>query len=187
MLILIGKNVSFMPDNQRTWVFTGPESTGKTTLSHYLGKKIEAPVLKEYAREYLKDIQLDYKLEDVLKIARKQFEMEEALFKDHSSIVLDTDLTVIYIWLKVVFNHEESWINEQMKHHKHKVYFLCKPDLVWEADPLRDISDSKARWDLFERYKSLLDELGATYYLVAGKNEERTQNIDRVLMKENLS
>ena len=33
--------------------FTGPESSGKSTLSSWLSAEIKLPLIEEYAREYL--------------------------------------------------------------------------------------------------------------------------------------
>ena len=54
-------------------VFTGPECSGKTTFSQLIAKKYNAPLVQEYAREYLNKLQHPYGYNDLLKIAKGQF------------------------------------------------------------------------------------------------------------------
>ena len=62
-----------------------------------------------------------------------------------------------------------------MQHSERRQYdlwLLCKPDLPWEPDPLRENPDDRER--LFERYEELLDQLGKPYAVISGAGELRT-------------
>ena len=44
---------------------TGPESSGKTTLTNLLGETLNASVFPEYARTYLENLERDYVQDDL--------------------------------------------------------------------------------------------------------------------------
>jgi HTH-type transcriptional regulator, transcriptional repressor of NAD biosynthesis genes len=54
-------------------------------------------------------------------------------------------------------------------------YFLFDIDVPWVADHLRDLSDR--RKEMFEVFKSELDNRGIQYHLVTGNWNERTDFI----------
>lgn len=58
-------------------VITGPESSGKSTLTKLLAKEYKTSFVQEYAREYLEKIDRPYELEDVLIMAKEQLKQEE--------------------------------------------------------------------------------------------------------------
>ena len=72
-------------------IVTGPESSGKTTLCKALSKHFKISFAKEYAREYLENLNRDYTQEDLIRIAKRQLDL------DQKSILLDTDLITIKI------------------------------------------------------------------------------------------
>ena len=51
------------------------------------------------------------------------------------------------------------------------IYVLCKPDIPWEEDPLRENEDDRDK--LFVRYEQLLQNLGLKYWVLQGSLEER--------------
>ena len=58
-------------------VITGPECCGKTTLANSLSKIYKCNIVKEFARKYLEKSNGYYNYEDLLKIARGQYEEEK--------------------------------------------------------------------------------------------------------------
>ncbi|MBK7183357.1 MAG: ATP-binding protein [Bacteroidetes bacterium] len=52
----------------------GPESTAKSTLSEQLAKHYNTVWVKEYAREYLSEINRKYTLDDIVEIAKQQLQ-----------------------------------------------------------------------------------------------------------------
>ncbi|MCB0529363.1 MAG: ATP-binding protein, partial [Saprospiraceae bacterium] len=53
-------------------VVTGPESSGKTTLAAALSDQLAAPVVPEFAREYLAHLGRAYQREDLAAIGAGQ-------------------------------------------------------------------------------------------------------------------
>ena len=82
-------------------VLTGPECSGKTTLSTDIATRFNLPIVKEYARSFLTKINRPYKYEDLLRIAKKQLEEENQKSNSKSKkqlIICDTNLQVIKLW-----------------------------------------------------------------------------------------
>lgn len=156
-------------------VFTGPESCGKSFSSQFVAKKMNLPWVKEYAREYLERLNRTYTLHDVLNIAYGQVELETELHKiSRKPLICDTDLTVIYVWLKFKYDIIDDFVMDELKKKATKsYYFLCYPDLPWEPDPLRE--NPHTRMELFEIYEALLLDLNTKYYVLKGSLEQRNK------------
>ena len=144
-------------------VITGPESSGKTTLTKAIAKALDTDYTEEYAREYLNS-NTSYKQEDLLLIAQGQLQKEKA--NANPIAIHDTDLITIKIWSEYKYNQCDPWILEQIEQQKSKnrIYLLCKPDIPWEADPLRENPSNRA--ELFKIYKKELEYLGHDYFVV---------------------
>jgi nicotinamide riboside kinase len=155
-------------------IATGPESSGKTTLCKTLSKHFKISYSKEYAREYLEKLNRDYTQEDLIKIAKGQLTSEQ------NSILLDTDLITIKIWSNYKYGNCDKRVLEQIQKQKSedRFYLLCKPDIAWGEDSLRE--NPKNRMDLFKLYKKELENLSHDYYVVEGEN--RNENaISKIL------
>ena len=149
-------------------IVTGPESSGKTTLCKALSKHFNLPFSKEYAREYLEKLNSNYNQDDLLKIAKGQLQAENGIQ------LLDTDLITIKIWSKYKYGSCDKWILGQIEKQKseNRFYLLCKPDIPWGADSLRE--NPTNRNELFKIYKKEIESLGHDYFIVEGEN--RTEN-----------
>ena len=145
-------------------IITGPESSGKTTLCKALSKHFKVPFSYEYARKYLQAKKNKYTQTDLIRIAKGQLESEKR------SRILDTDLITIKIWSNHKYGNCDKWILKQINKQKSekRFYILCKPDIAWEEDVLRE--NPKDRMNLFEIYKKELKELRCKYYIIEGEN-----------------
>ena len=145
-------------------IVTGPESSGKTTLCKELSKHFKIQFTKEFAREYLTNLDKDYTQNDLSEIAKGQ------LASEHNFQLLDTDLITIKIWSEYKYGNCEKWILDTIEKQKteKRFYLLCKPDIHWEADPLRENPNN--RNGLFELYKKEIDKLGHNYFILEGEN-----------------
>ena len=145
-------------------IVTGPESSGKTTLCKTLSEHFKISFTEEYAREYLNNLDREYKEEDLLEIAKGQLQSET------NSQLLDTDLITIKIWSGYKYEKCDKWILNQIEKQKseNRYYLLCRPDIPWEADPLRE--SPLNRDELFKIYKREIEELGHDYLIIEGKN-----------------
>jgi nicotinamide riboside kinase len=145
-------------------IVTGPESSGKTTLCKALSIHFKIPYSEEFARGFLDQLDRNYTQSDLLKIAGGQLKSEQ------NTQLLDTDLITIKIWSEYKYGSCDKWILTQIKKQKSekRFYLLCKPDIPWKADPLRENPNN--REELFELYKKELENLGHKYFIVEGEN-----------------
>lgn len=164
------------------FVFTGPESTGKTTLANHFSKIGNAPLVEEYARTFLENLNRDYTLADVVEMAKTQLKMEqEAIKQDATMLFLDTDLITYAIWLKVKYNITIDWIDHAISNQPKKHYFLCAIDVPWETDPLREHPNEKDREALFQLHLSLLEKHQYPYTILSGNLDDRLEKCKEVI------
>ena len=149
-------------------IITGSESSGKTTICKSLSNYYNIPFAEEYSRMYLNSLQRDYRQEDLLEIAKGQ------LKSNQENQICDTDLITIKIWSNYKYGNCNNWILEQIEKQKtgNRFYLLCKPDIPWKSDPLRE--NPTNREELFEIYKEEIEKLKHNYSIIEG--EERIKN-----------
>jgi nicotinamide riboside kinase len=165
-------------------VFTGPESTGKTTLANLISKQYKAPLVIEKAREFFENKKdTNYTFFNLLTIAIEQYELEQNTIRVYQEenknrkrlfVVCDTDLITIKIWMDEVFGKHSEWLPKNIKKDKTKdvLYLLCSPEgVAWEPDPLRENPHDRDR--LFKIYEKELNAHQKNYKILRGSVEER--------------
>lgn len=169
-------------------VAIGPESTGKSTLCANLAEHYNTNWCREYAREYLLTHGTIYTFDDLLTIAEGQLRLEqeetEACIDLHIAqkkegrplLFLDTDMYVMKVWCEFVFGKCHPKILNQIVTRKYDGYLLCKPDLPWVKDELREYPDLVTRERLYHHYKDLLVNQSTPWFEVLGKDAERIQS-----------
>ena len=75
-------------------VITGPESSGKSTLSKHLSESLFTPHVREYAREYIASLDRSYKKDDLIPIAKGQIELEKDIISQTPSYLI-CDIRII--------------------------------------------------------------------------------------------
>jgi nicotinamide riboside kinase len=148
-------------------VITGPESTGKSTLTELLAKHYQCSWVKEYAREYLEKLSKPYSLDDVIKMAKIQLE-KEVEQKNIDPLFLDTDLTVFKVWLNEKYQQQIDWIEEEIKQSSGKIFFLCDIDIPWQPDPLREHPKLEDRQRIFNQYIEIMQQNKFNYHIISG-------------------
>ena len=151
----------------------GPESCGKTTLAEAMASHFRAMVVPEFSRAFLEKRGSEYSEKDLLSIAQGQIASEELAARDLPALLIcDTDLITVRIWSEEKYGRCHPWILQHSERRHYDLWLLCKPDLPWEPDPLRENPDDRDR--LFERYEELLEQLGKPYAVISGTGELRT-------------
>ncbi|MCB1683146.1 MAG: ATP-binding protein [Pseudomonadales bacterium] len=159
----------------RLIVLTGAESSGKTTLANRLAGVLRAPLVTEVARELLSPGQ-PYGIEDVVAIGLEQHRREQDALASHTGwVIADTDLSVIRIWLEVRFGTWPLPLAQAWKARPPRLHVLTRPDMPWEADPLRENPHDRAM--LHARYRALLRSLEEPWIEVAGDTDTRLQAV----------
>ena len=161
--------------NKKHIVVTGPESTGKSTLSQILAKEYNGLLVEEFARKYLSENSGQYKRSDLLKIAYGQFQSQLAAInnQDFNVVISDTCLLTIRIWDEWKYGLSEPFIEEWIGLQEVDLYLLCSPDLGWESDDLRESENDLD--ELFEIYLENIIKTGIPYSIVEGVGQERNQ------------
>lgn len=149
--------------------FTGPESSGKTTLAAWLSTFLELPFIEEYARTYLAD-KISYVKQDLDAMAQQQ-----VANWPESGFVADTEMHVFQVWSQVKYAELSPIVSKLLKAQQFDHYFLCAPDIPWEADPLRE--NPLNRDMLFGLYRDQLEKYGRDFTILTGNLENRQELI----------
>lgn len=151
---------------------TGPESTGKSTLSQQLAQHYHTVWVPEYARTYIAHLDRPYTLADIEAIAKGQLALKAEMQQRANTILFfDTDLVVLKIWSEHAFGECPNWILQKLKQQDYNLYLLMGVDLPWEPDPQRE--HPHLRQYFYDWYKRELDALGVPYVQVQGQQETR--------------
>jgi nicotinamide riboside kinase len=162
------------------WVLTGPESSGKTTLAQALSERLRWPVLPELARGYLTQRAMDtgqepyrYRPSDLIALVRAQ-QVLEAPVDETEHCILDTDLLTLTTWWQEKYGPVPALFNEAWSSQLPRFHLLCRPDLPWEMDPLRENPQDRER--LFGLYEQQLRRRGCQYAICDGAGTSRAEN-----------
>jgi NadR type nicotinamide-nucleotide adenylyltransferase len=155
-----------------TIVFTGPESTAKSTLSKQLSEALDAYWVPEYARDYIEKLNRPYTFDDVHAIARQQKDAYDMAMSSGKSIVIfDTYLIITKVWFMEVYGKMPEWIDEELANLNIDLHLLCYPDIQWVADGVRE--NEMKREYLFQLYKNELETYNFAYEVIKGEGQER--------------
>ncbi len=117
---------------------TGPESSGKTTLTSQLAHHFGQCYAPEFARFYVGSLGGVYGENDLVSIAYGQTAWNDFFFQKTSSMGFnDTDASAVAVWAAVEFGRIAPAISAIIRENHSDLYLLCYPDLPWEYDPLR--------------------------------------------------
>ena len=153
---------------------TGPESSGKSTLYQYLKRELKVVGVAEYAREYLEEKGGDYTFEDLKIISNTQLSLCQSE-RIEGLLLCDTGALVLKIWAEERFQKTIEIVERELKKNTDDLYLLCKPDIPWEEDPLRENPEDRER--LFEKYLNYLKEYKLNYRIISGGEEERNRMV----------
>ena len=148
-------------------VITGPESSGKTTLAKNLSQALGVNFVQEFVREYAQGVNRSLDFGDLSHIAKGQVANElNVLSSGPDILVCDTDFLTIDIWAKLKFNRRVEEVIQSDYWKGVDLYLLCKPDMPWQPDHLRE--DPNNRDLIYNFYKERLIYLGVRFEEVGG-------------------
>jgi nicotinamide riboside kinase len=158
-------------------VVTGPESSGKSTLTKQLADYFEGIGVLEYARDYVERLNRPYNQQDVETIGKRQLLYLKKKLKDGGNseafVFLDTFLIITKIWLEEVYHYCPAWLHLAIIENRPNLVLLCEPDLPWQPDGVRE--NSEKRPYLYKRYRKELEYYQIPYSIVNGSGEARIQ------------
>lgn len=163
-------------------VITGPESSGKTTLAGSLASHYSGGLVREMVRCYFaqRTIPMNgYEEMELRTIAELQLHEEDRVAVVTANpggkmIVCDTDLITIRIWGEEKYGRSDPWIVQRTEERPYDLWLLCRPEMPWEPDPLRENPHDRDR--LFDVYETTLKRLGKPYIVVEGGPEQRMKS-----------
>ena len=158
----------------------GPESAGKTTISHALAAWYGCNWVKEYARSYLSALARPAEEQDLLPIAKSQQQDEESLAVvaerlGHRLLICDTTQLVMRVWGLYQYGRCHSWIEQAYTEEAYCFQLLCAPDLPWAQDPLRSLPNPEERQRVFGMYEDALSQGSCPYVVLRGAHSRRLQ------------
>ncbi len=153
-------------------VLTGPESTGKSTLSKKLAAHYKTCSVEEYGRTYWETNTGDKDCFDIAHVAAGQLWLEEqAAERANKMLFCDTDLLVTQIWSEIYYQKCPAWIIQYNHQHKYDLHLLLDIDIPWVDDGTREFP--KLRQFHFDRIQEELESRNINYVLISGNYEAR--------------
>ncbi len=162
----------------------GPESTGKSALTKALAQHYSSPMVDEYAREYVQQLDRPYTFEDVCVIAHQQIAAEKSYNNINSKlgirdklppfVFFDTELIITKVWFEYCYKSVPDFVLKQLGEGFFDLYLLCDTDLPWEPDSVREHGHDR---EVFrEWYRKEIEQLKKPYVIIQGTGELRTQH-----------
>ena len=99
---------------------------------------------------------------------------QEAQVRKAGHCIADTDLLTLTIWWQEKYGPVPALFNEAWLSQAPRFYLLCRPDLPWELDPLRENPQDRER--LFGLYEQQLQRRGCQYEICDGTGSTRAKN-----------
>lgn len=163
--------------------FTGPESTGKSSLSMLVAEALNGVYIPEFSRSFLEHRQGSYEEKDLDEIALGQYHSTLKYIEEGTQIIVsDTEMTVMKVWSSFKYGRVSELIENLYASEHFDHLFLCDVDIPWEEDPLREHPES--REELFEIYLTLIRTKTKNYTVVKGSLKERLEQVKHVLQEK---
>jgi NadR type nicotinamide-nucleotide adenylyltransferase len=153
----------------RRIVLTGGECTGKTTLARALAARWGTAWAAEAAREVALGHSGALGPEAVPVIARTHVRLADAASRAAAGrpfVFFDQDLVSTVVYARHYYGDCPRWIERLAVERRGDLYLLCRPDLPWESDGVRD--RPAAREELHALFAAALAAAGARVVDVAG-------------------
>jgi len=154
----------------------GPESTGKSTIAERLAERYGTVCVPEYAREYCRDLNREYSLQDELNMFYGQLALERSLIPlaHNNLLVCDTMFLTIKVWCDHLFGGTPAVVTDALKTVSYDLYLLMDIDLPWVDDPLRDFPHLREHF--MQVWHDELRAIRANYVVISGLGEDRFAN-----------
>lgn len=167
----------------RKIAIVGPESTGKSSVAQHLARSYKTACVPEYAREYCRNLNRNYTLQDELNIFYGQLALQRSVepLAQHNLLFCDTTLLTVKVWCDYLFGFTPDEVIQETLNMHYDFYLLMDIDLPWEDDPLRDFPDPVLRKHFMEVWKKELSALGADYQIISGLGEDRYLNAEQAI------
>ena len=152
-------------------------------LAEELARYFRTVWVPEYAREFVRNLGREYLYEDILQIARRQIGLLTHCYDGANQLIFfDTGLIITRVWLLERYQTCPAFIDRAIREIPVDLYLLCRTDIEWVYDPVREHSGLD-RERLFNRYRDELKHYGLSYRMIDGRGERRFQNALRAVQE----
>ena len=93
----------------------------------------------------------------------------------HRFVFFDTGLIITRVWFLEKYQTCPDFIERAIREITIDLYLLCRPDIEWKKDPVRE-NNGVDRERLFGRYEEELNYFGAPYKIIEGSGDTRLNN-----------
>lgn len=153
----------------------GPESSGKSTLTHQLAAHYNTVFTPEYARFYIETKGSDLEKKDMLHIGQGQVALEDSIAPTASRYLFcDTDPLATTIWSRWFFDESDEALLELAQNKTYPLYLVTEPDLPWKDDMVRYFPKQGA--EFFDDCCATLKHYNRNFFTVGGSGEKRLQH-----------
>ena len=154
-------------------VITGAESTGKTTLAEQLAAHFEAPLSREFVRDYVESIDRPIRAKDLGAIMEGQINYESEACKNSPRIVFhDTNLLSNSIYAEYYFKQQPKALDSVLSLTKYDLYLFCQNEIPWQPDGEQRDSP-RARDEIHQAFEKHLAVCPVPVIQIKGNPENR--------------
>lgn len=107
---------------------------------------------------------------------------QQVNFSTSQLLFIDTDQYVMKVWCEYVFGDCHNWILRRIAESPYDLYLLCKPDLPWIKDELREYPDEKPRQELYHIYRDILLNQPVVWAEINGSYKQRFEMAKNAVM-----
>lgn len=171
----------------------GPESSGKTVLAEALMAHYRGGYVSEPSRAFLEKLGRPYREQDLLEIARSLershadrgagastgTEGAEPGTSSPRPMFYDTDTLNIKIWSQEKYGRVHPDIERMVQGTRYTWRLLCRPDIPWVPDPLRENPYDRDR--LFEVWERELRAADLPYTIIEGTHVQRMRRATSIV------
>ena len=161
-------------------VFTGSESTGKSTLAAAVAQHYGVEVVPEFVRAFAEQKGGVIEFSDHGAIARGQMALEDEYRARASRLLIqDTDLLSTVAYCRHYFGRCPPWIEEAAVARRPELYALCQTDVPWVPDGVRD--RGHLREEMQKLFEDAVTASGASCVSLYGPVQSRLKEVIRVI------
>lgn len=154
----------------------GPESTGKSTLSQKLARRMRTVYVPEYGRDFLEQRRdFDFTFDDLEHICRGHLASTEAMAKQANKMMfIDTDPIITHLYGQIYWEATPSNVVQAMMDWQSDLTLVTMPTCEFVQDGTRELGNMREK--VVEDYIGKLELLGRNYRLIDASDwEEREE------------
>ncbi len=149
-------------------------------LAKQLAEHFNTVYVPEFARDYIAKLNRPYVQSDILKVAKKQYEIEEEKAKCAGKFLFaDTEFLVTKIWSLHKYKTCDDWILNKFNNHVYDLYLLMHIDMPWQPDSQRE--HPCLRQFFFDWYYNELKNKNFPFEVVKGTGKKRLHNAVQII------